>query len=107
MALSRHTGPALIPLLWGLALPKGESMKVGKIEKDVPVPIQRSYTNYNFNKLDVGDSVYITLEENDLDGVTRSRINSVRVCAFKSGQKHGMKFVTKKDANGIRVWRVE
>jgi len=62
------------------------------IEKGVPIP-----GRFPFGQMEVGDSFVITTKR-----------STAAVAARRYGDKHKMKFVTRKMDNGaIRIWRVE
>jgi hypothetical protein len=68
------------------------------IEKGVPVRgiPQRAHMKYPFADMEVGDSFEVT------DG----NFASVRDCARKFGERHGMVFSSRQTAAGLRVWRI-
>ncbi len=65
-----------------------------KIEKNItmPLPGRGRPRKYPFLEMQLGDSFWS-------DGV------SIRACASQAGKDHNMKFTTRKDGEGIRVWR--
>lgn len=71
------------------------------VEKNIPVnkflKRARKHT-YPFAQMDVGDSFYV---EGDL-GVCQT----VRTLMWRFSKETGWKFVTRRDENGIRVWRL-
>ncbi len=81
-------------------------MKIGKIEKNVEIPLMRTKTKYPWPDMEVGDSVLIYLEEGkSLAGFRRKTSNF----AHYYGDLTGKKFRSQIDrsANGVRIWRVE
>ena len=81
-------------------------MKIGKIEKNVEIPVVHSKQKYPWDQMEVGDSVFIEAEEGQaLFNLKRTVGPSARYY----GDKTGKKFKTLKDDenNGVRVWRVE
>jgi hypothetical protein len=72
------------------------------IESNVPMPA--SYKNgrpasYPFRDMQVGQSIYIPASE------VFPRYAAKR--AYAAGRRSGMKFVCRRDEEGVRVWRVE
>ena len=72
-----------------------------EIEKGVPLRRQRKYP---WASMDVGDSFFVAFSDGESDHSTR---RAVSVSACKAGQRRGWKFATRKQADGVRVWRVE
>jgi len=74
------------------------SEKAFKIEKGVPVPPPKSgrYAKYPFAKMDIGDSFFAS-----------EHPTKVRPAASWWANRHaGFKFQTRKEGDGVRVWRV-
>jgi hypothetical protein len=72
-------------------------MQVFTIQSNIPVPTtqrRRGKPKYPWPLMQVGDSF--------LAPHTR-----VTMSAYAYGKRHNMKFVSLKEANGIRVWRTE
>ena len=69
------------------------------IEQNVPVPPKRvgkgRPEKYPLSKFSVGDSMFVA-----------GKLASVQQLAYKRSKKTAMKFVTRKEGNGVRVWRV-
>lgn len=68
-----------------------------KIEKGVPIPTLRTEKDYPYPDMVVGDSFKV-------EGVT---LNQMCYQNRKWSRKLGWQFTTKKDGNGVRVWRIE
>ena len=69
-----------------------------KIEKGVPAPEERKQRKrYPFHQMDVGDSVLIS----------HGDAMSARVSARYHGTRYSKKFTSKKEDDGVRIWRVE
>lgn len=66
-----------------------------KIEKGVPVADAR--VKYPFADMEVGDSFWIGGLQDP---------NAPRGAAFRWGSNHGVSFKTRKEKDGVRVWRV-
>ena len=62
-----------------------------KIDKDIPIPYRGVYP---FEIMDVGDSFF-------------SNNQSVVSSSYGYGKYNGIKFTTKKEGDGYRVWRTE
>lgn len=67
-----------------------------KIEKGVPMPAGRAV--YNFDKMEVGDSVFF--EGQDTQG-------KACMAARNYAAMHGMKMVARSVEGGARVWRTK
>lgn len=69
-----------------------------KVQKGVPLPLDvRSKSKYPFLAMDVGDSFL----------APKKKISTVSAAATYIAKKTKMKFITRKDGNGTRVWRVK
>ena len=81
-------------------------MKIGEIEKDIPVPELKRRGRYIelLRKMEIGDSFFITPEKDDtIKKIQMAIMASVR--NFKK-QRH-IKLVTRSENEGLRVWRFE
>lgn len=65
-----------------------------QIEKNIPVA-----GKYPFEKMEVGDSFYV-------EGDKKAKAN-LRMAAFTYRKNANVKFATKSDDKGIRIWRTE
>lgn len=72
-------------------------MKIGKIEKDIPVPTRsaRKTVKLLLEGMKVGDSVFIE--------ATKKEVSNIRFIIY--GVKSGYK--SKVEENGIRIWKTE
>ena len=71
-----------------------------KIEKDIPLPQRRIRKEaYNFSAMLVGDSIFIP------DGPYGK--NKAFWAAQKHFSRNGKKITSKKENDGIRIWRIE
>jgi len=68
-----------------------------KIEKGIPVKVAGSSSKYPFKDMDIGDSFII---KNISSRATLS--SSIRSFSLKTGKT----FITRRDGDGIRVWRI-
>jgi hypothetical protein len=68
------------------------------IQKDVPMPTSKRSRKYPFLDMAVGDSVYF--EEEDINGKAYR-------AAMSTGTRHSLRFVARREDNGIRIWRAE
>lgn len=69
-------------------------MKTLPIEKNIPIP-----KRFPFDKMEIGDSFSIP---------SNVRRSTASVAARRYGDKHKMKFITRKMPDGtIRCWRTE
>lgn len=67
-----------------------------KIEKGVPMPKLRN--KYPFRQMEVGDSVYIP---NSHAAASKSSY-----AAYDFQKRTGRKFISRKEGDGIRIWRI-
>lgn len=71
-----------------------------QIEKNVPLPPSRGCTPtkafYPWKQMEVGDSFFVT-------GRKQQHLSAQ---ASVVGKKLGVKFVTRKEGDGVRVWRM-
>ena len=78
-----------------------------EIESGVEIPPQSAplrKMKYPFNRLNVGDSfVYPVTSPDDVEAVQ----NRLQSAAANWGRSRGMRFVTRRVTQGIRVWRVK
>jgi hypothetical protein len=77
-------------------------MAMFKIEKKVQVPPQANGSRkaiYPFKAMSVGDSFFVP--QTTTDGST------VRTSAYSAGKMLNRTFITRKDKDGIRVWRTK
>ena len=81
-------------------------MKINKIEKNFPIPVVKSRFDYPWDKMEVGDSVFIEADEGQ-SIYSLKRI--VGPSAFYFGNVTGKKFKTMmmREENGVRTWRIE
>lgn len=81
-----------------------------KIEKKAPIPERgRGGKNgyrgaYPFPEMSVGDSWLEKPRRGEDAFALGSRISGA---AYHYGKRHGMKFVTRREEGGLRVWRVK
>lgn len=69
-----------------------------EIEKGIKIPTGRG--KYPFHLMGIGDSFCVKKAKGDIPG-------DVRCSAYTYGKRHGMKFTTKSEDDGVRVWRIE
>ena len=81
-------------------------MKIGKIEKKVPIPEVHSKNNYPWPEMEVGDSVFVEVEEGQsLFDLKRKVGPSARYYGEKTGKKFNTLLM--REENGVRVWPLE
>lgn len=68
------------------------------IEKSIPMPSQDNWKKYPLEEMDIGDSISIS-------GL--AEFLSARGAAYMYGKRNGLKFSTRQDGDGGRIWRVE
>ncbi len=81
-------------------------MQIGKIEKDVKVPVVHSKQKFPWEEMEVGDSVFIAAEKGQsLFDLKRIVGPSARYFGNVSGKK--FKTLMVREDNGVRIWRLE
>ena len=70
-----------------------------KIAKNIPIPEggKGRPLVYPFGNMEIGDSVYV-------DGRKKA---SIQAACRGYGKRHNMRFTTRAEKSGLRVWRVE
>lgn len=92
--------PVCPPLLVGFFSPILPSMDMGmqmisvEISKDVPLPPPRR--RYPYGEMEVGESFLVG------GGVLQVVCNA----NYRAGKRLGRKFIARKEAGGVRVWRI-
>ena len=66
-----------------------------EISRDVPVPPPKR--RYPYREMEVGESFLVT------DGVLQVVCNN----NYRVSKTTGMKFIARREGNGVRVWRTE
>ncbi len=80
-------------------------MKIGNIEKKVPIPEVHSRIRYPWPEMSVGDSVLLKADEGEnLNQMKRKIGPSARYYGVKTGKQY--KALVDHDGKGVRVWRV-
>ena len=67
------------------------------IDNNVPLPPEKKRNVYPYKDMDVGDSFLIQ------DG----KIQIVCNANYRASKATGMKFIARRDGNGVRVWRIQ
>lgn len=67
------------------------------IEKNIEVPDSTDYEKYPFSQMEIGDSFKI---KND-----KKKLSRLRGLSFYYAKKNNVKFTTRKDGDGYRIWR--
>lgn len=77
-----------------------------KIEKNVPVAKVSTkagiFRKYPFNEMEVGDSFSTGPEDFGPNG----RNSRAGFAAAQHGRRFGMKFATRREGEGFRIWRI-
>jgi hypothetical protein len=68
-----------------------------KIETDIPVPASTRSRKYPFLDMQVGESIWFDEKVN----------GKAYRSSLSTGTRHNLKFVTRKEDGGIRIWRAE
>lgn len=79
-------------------------MKIGKIERNVPIPQVRSKFNFPWPEMEVGDSILV--KAGSSESVDRLK-GKIKGSARYFGEKTGRKFrsLIDREEKGVRVWR--
>jgi len=79
-------------------------MKVGKIEKNIEIPIGSWSCPYPLNRLNIGDSFLVEFEHTDF---FKSLYRVQNYCLIW-GKRHNRKFKTKStEDNSVLIWSVK
>ena len=70
-----------------------------KIENDVPMPKTTRPTKYPFRDMNVGESVFF-------DNEPKGSQSNPAISAHMLSKRTDFKFATRKEGNGVRIWRV-
>ena len=68
-----------------------------EIEKDIPLPAQKKRNTYPYKAMDIGESFLVN------DGKMQIVCNA----NYRASKAMNMKFIARKEGNGVRVWRIE
>jgi hypothetical protein len=80
-------------------------MKIGKIEKNIPIPETRS-SKYSWADIEVGGSVSIATSEDENLDILRNRVSkSIHKFNRRTGRK--LRSMSIREDNEVRVWRTE
>ena len=74
-------------------------MTAYKIEKGVILPNLSVGGKYPYSSMEIGDSFFVPSSD--------ASTPTVRQRAYQYGREAGMKFRTRSEKNGLRVWRIE
>ena len=81
-------------------------MKIGKIERHVPIPEVHSKIKFPWSEMEVGDSVLVRLGSGEaIDTLKRQVKGSARYYGVKTGRR--FRSLISREEDGVRVWRVE
>ena len=69
-----------------------------KIDKDIPVPKSTRARKWPFLDMEIGDSVYF--EDEEVNGKAYRAASS-------TGLRHERKYISRREDNGLRIWRSE
>ena len=67
-----------------------------KIEKNIPMPMSRSASNYGWGEFEVGDCTFV-------EGPAMKEKQSV----YQYGTRNNKKFTCRQEEKGVRIWRIE
>ena len=80
-------------------------MKIGKIEKNIPIPETRS-SKYFWADIEVGGSVSIGTSADETLDILRNRVSkSIHKFNRRTGRK--LRSMSIREDNEVRVWRTE
>jgi len=81
-------------------------VKIGKIEKNVPVPEVHSKITFPWSKMNVGDSVLVSVGKGEDVNALKCKVKgSARYYGVRTNKK--FRSLLSRAENGVRVWRVE
>jgi len=68
-----------------------------KIDKEIPPPQRKKRNTYPYRKMDVGESFFV------------GDVNISLMCNnnYRISRATGMRFIARREGNGVRVWRIE
>ena len=67
------------------------------IEKNIPISNDGRLCKYPFDQMEVGDSFFVPKDEAE----------KARSSAWKYAKRKGMRFETRKEKDGARIWRTK
>jgi hypothetical protein len=80
-------------------------MKIGKIDKKIPIPEVHSKASFPWPTMEVGDSVLVkTVKGEEVDNLKRKVKGSARYYGIKTGKR--FRSLISREEEGVRVWRV-
>lgn len=100
-------------MAYGHAVHASEEIMHYEIEKKIEIPprgVRTTRRKYPFNKLGIGDSFFVPIEELSYSKDPSSLVSSA---ASVYGRRKGGKFVTRQvlnengEVSGYRVWRID
>ena len=68
-----------------------------QIEKNIPLPPEKKRNTYPYKQMDIGESFL----------VSEGKMQIVCNANYRPSKAMGMKFIARKEGNGVRVWRIE
>lgn len=78
-----------------------------KVQKNIPMPERRQWgkSKYKFSQMDVGDSIFVTGQH----GGTKCNAAVASQVWASTQRKKGnhVKFIARKEGEGVRIWRSE
>ncbi len=81
-------------------------MKIGKIERNIPLPEVHSRNKYPWPQMEIGDSVLLKADEGEnLYHLKRKIGPSARYYGEKTNKQ--FKALLDHEENGVRVWRLD
>jgi hypothetical protein len=69
-----------------------------KIDKDIPPP--EPLVRYPFKLMEIGNSFFVPCENT-------KKIRSLQSIMLNYGKRNGTKYRSRKENNGMRIWRIE
>ena len=80
-------------------------MKIGKIEKNIPIPETRS-SKYSWGDIEIGGSVLIKASEDETIDILRNRV-SKSIHKFNRRTARKLRSMSIREDNEVRVWRTK
>ncbi len=72
-----------------------------KIDKDVPMPPHKRENIYPWADMEVADSFYVPIDDQGIDKLQNAMIS---ISKYQQ-RKRGTKYATRREGEGVRVWR--
>lgn len=78
-----------------------------KIEKNIPIANPKPERKYPFNEMEIGDSFLIKATDSKMKSIRKIRNRISSACNIFTKNNPKIKFVTRRENDGIRCWRIK